>query len=118
MNNDRKRKTNTRFRHGENCRWDGQSKRYTYTRGVCEACDELKSNTASGVYGMSESYFGMSASDMKKIYCLKSFIDAERCTKYTNPSCACGKMVYNSKERLEPKYKEKVIVWVTKEIVV
>jgi hypothetical protein len=113
---ERKRKTSTKFEHGENCRWDGKDGRYTYTRGVCQACDELKSNTASGVYGMSESYFGMSTADMKRIYCTKSFISAERCTKYTNPKCACGKLVYNQAKPPKPKYIEPAFVWVSTEV--
>ncbi len=112
----RKRQTDTKFEHSDKCKWDGGNGRYTYTRGMCQACDELKSNTASGVYGMKESYFGMSAKDMSRIYCFNSYTHAERCTKYTNPKCACGKLVLNQTKAPEPKYKENLIVCVTKEL--
>jgi len=77
------------IKHSKRCTWDGVSKMLTLGVGNCRACDDIKAirsngNEARGVYGIDKEY-------------LKNFCKApnawERCTKFTNPSCACGKIV-------------------------
>jgi len=103
----RKTEVTTKYRHSDKCKWDGTSTmRYTYKTGLCLACDHLKSQTADGLYKRSESEFGMDMKTSKKIYCYNTRSTAERCTKYTNPKCACGKVVFFNEERPSTGQKE------------
>jgi hypothetical protein len=78
--------------HSKLCKWDGKSTRFTWRPGECLGCDELKTekitnNLFKGNYGIGK--------DELHIFCL-SGIKWARCTKHTNPSCACGKIVLNA----------------------
>jgi hypothetical protein len=79
--------------HSEHCTWKG-GVRYTRGNGRCLRCDTLKQKRLTdNKYNKSNENYGMSKEDLK-MFCL-SGIKWARCTKWTNPSCACGKLVLN-----------------------
>lgn len=107
MQNKRKGTVETKYRHSDKCKYgEGKSGRYTYIVGQCPACDDLKSRSVVGVYEMPDSYFGLNIKEGKKIYCYNTRSQAERCTKYTNPKCACGKVIFYQEERPNTGQKE------------
>ena len=78
--------------HSKLCTWDGTSSRVTQGVGNCRACDEIKAVRSNsyeprGKYGIEK--------DGVHMFC-RSKIPWGRCTKHTNPSCACGKLVMNA----------------------
>lgn len=52
------------------------------------------------IHGQSDKFVGMSKWDKDRIYCMDAKITSERCTKWTNPKCGCGRLVWN---QLPPK---------------
>lgn len=79
--------------HSEFCTWTG-GVRYTRNNGKCIPCDILKQKRLTdNEYNKAGENYGMSREDLKK-FCLSGITKA-RCTKWTNPSCACGKLVLN-----------------------
>ena len=79
--------------HSQQCTWKG-GVRYTRSTGRCLRCDVLKAKRITeSQQNLSGENYGMSKEDLKK-FCLSGITKA-RCTKWTNPSCACGKLVLN-----------------------
>lgn len=96
------KKKTSRFKNGEyshsrKCTWSGlKGARYTVTKGECKACDRAKiANAKNSGALVPKNAYGMDSETRNRLYCLKSRIVQARCTKYTNPSCACGKLVLN-----------------------
>lgn len=59
------------------------------THDNCQRCNELKAGAAARTWG--------NVTNVKNslyAYCFSVGIQYSRCTKETNPSCACGKMSY------------------------
>jgi len=82
------------YSHSVNCEWDGKSvENYTWEPGKCRACDFLETKRITGtVY---RENYGIPRDQLNN-FCL-SGIKWAKCTKHTNPSCACGKIVLNGK---------------------
>lgn len=79
--------------HGGNCTWRG-GVRYTRGHGRCLKCDVLKAKRITEhLFNTRGENYGIAKEDLKK-FCLSGITKA-RCTKWTNPSCACGKLVLN-----------------------
>lgn len=77
--------------HSKYCKWDGESHNYS-PEGHCVGCDKMLGSPFirklfRGSYGMGK--------EALKLFCL-SGIKYAKCTKHTNPSCACGKLVLNA----------------------
>lgn len=79
--------------HSKLCDWDGESNRLTYKPGKCPACDILKAVKITDMIRSRASY-GIAKEDLH-LFCL-SGIKWAKCTKHTNPKCACGKPVLNA----------------------
>lgn len=79
--------------HSKLCDWDGESNRLTYKPGKCHGCDVLKATRITDMLRSRASY-GIGKDELA-MFCL-SGIKWARCTKHTNPSCACGKPVLNA----------------------
>lgn len=90
------------YEHSSKCEWNGQvtrSARYTSRPNLCVACDMIKKRNFDTIHGKSEKFIGMSKEDKDRIYCMEARVSAERCTKHTNPSCGCGRLVWNQLPR-------------------
>lgn len=79
--------------HSKLCDWDGESNRLTWKPGKCPACDILKATKITDLLRSRASY-GIGKTELH-LFCL-SGIQWAKCTKHTNPSCACGKPVLNA----------------------
>jgi hypothetical protein len=91
MEEEKKKLWRQHGKHSKLCSWDGVSSQVTQIKGDCRACDEIdavRSNTFK-----QRGRYGIERMDEHK-FC-KSGIKWSKCTKYTNPSCACGKPVLN-----------------------
>jgi hypothetical protein len=85
-----------KINHSTACQWTGKKgTRYTQTKGICEACDVIRGHKRyDNGDNLPLNTFGLKKEDRDKIYCITANVAAARCTKYTNPSCACGRLVY------------------------
>jgi hypothetical protein len=79
--------------HSPLCDWNGEAKTFTWKPGKCPACDIMKVKKIKGMV-KSKTYYGIGKEHLH-MFCL-SGIKSARCTKHTNPSCACGKLVLNA----------------------
>lgn len=84
------------IQHSDACEWSGKKRtRYTQYRGACRACDIMRGQVLSDPNNMPINCFGMKKEDRDRIYCMSAALPYAKCTKYTNPACACGKLIYN-----------------------
>lgn len=90
------------FYHSNSCQWSGKKRtRYTQTKGLCEACDIIRGQilkVEEELFGMPLNTFGLAKEDRDRIYCLNATVPYAKCTAKTNPSCACGKLIYHRSE--------------------
>lgn len=99
-------------RHSKYCTWNGSNKHIT-AFGRCSTCDKMRAQAENNFLKMPESSFGMDYEDRSKFYCMTANIPWERCTPRTNPSCGCGKLVYNViKHKKTNVQKERLLVCV------
>lgn len=96
--------------HSSLCRWDGVSLRVTATYGICKACDNIKIERTNGINRKPSNAFGLSPKDSAKLYCMNARGSFERCTKHTNPSCGCNRLVYNKTAAKIPKTRVRTLV--------
>jgi hypothetical protein len=105
--------------HSTRCIWNG-STNHLSTFGLCGECDRIRERHEDGFLQSPKNAFGLSTKDQAKLYCMNAHIPWERCTKQTNPSCGCGRLVYNRvKYKGKPVQKERMLVcvptWFTNE---
>lgn len=88
----------TIIHHGDACEWTGKKgTRYTQTKGLCDACDVKRGQLNVLLEGVPQSILGMTRSERERFYChVSDVVRYAKCTKVTNPSCACGKLMINT----------------------
>jgi hypothetical protein len=62
---------------------------------MADSVEDRKSKNALINEPNRDDVIGMNETLRKKFYCMTTFSEWEKCTKHTNPNCACGKIIFN-----------------------
>lgn len=88
---------NKKVPHSKKCGWDKEKLKLSIS-GICMACDVMRTHKTARIDRIPDSAFGLDNKLRSNLYCATSTIPYARCTKKTNPSCACGRLVYYKEE--------------------
>lgn len=93
------KRTVQRRYHSKKCTWS-RGRAYSMY-GICSLCDDI----STGVVSVENAnHAGLELHDKfnaNKVYCQKTVTHFARCTKYTNPKCGCGKLVWKQNTKTE-----------------